>query len=53
MSKDCLLVYERMMAASCNRILTGSWAKLGPKNALDRLSMLIQISQRVASSCGS
>ena len=53
LSKDCLLVYERMVAAKVHRLLTGSWAKLGPKNSLDGLHKLIQLSQRVASSCGS
>jgi hypothetical protein len=53
LSKDCLLVYERMTAVDCAKLLLGDWSRLGPKNALDRLHMLIQISQRVASSCGS
>jgi hypothetical protein len=44
LSKDCLLVYEWMTAADCAKLLLESWSRLGPKNALDRLHMLIQIS---------
>ena len=50
LSKDCLLVHERMVAAGVARMLSGSWSKLGPKNSLDGLHKLIQISQRVAAS---
>ena len=42
-----------MVAAGVAKILTGSWAKLGPKNSLDGLHTLIQINQRVAGACGS
>ena len=48
LSKDCLLVHDRMVAAQVVRLLTGSWAVLGQKNSLDGLHKLIQISQRVS-----
>ena len=52
LSKDCLLVHERMVQAGVEKLLTGSWARLGHKNSLDGLYKLITISQRVASACG-
>ncbi len=30
LSKDCLLVHDRMIAAQVGRLLAGSWARLGP-----------------------
>ena len=53
LSKDCLLVFERMTGAKLGRLLAGSWANLGQKNSLDGVHKLIQISQRVAAACGS
>jgi len=51
LAKDCLLVYERVMASGCATLLASTTVSFGPKNALDGVQKLITISQRVASSC--
>ena len=49
MDKDCLLVYERVKKAGLATLMSSTWVRLGHKNALDTMTGLVKISQRMAS----
>ena len=49
MGKDCLLVHERVTKAGLATFMSSTWVQLGHKNALDTMSNLVKISQRLAS----
>ena len=49
MGKDCLLVYERVTKAGLATLMSSTWVRLGHKNALDTMTGLVKISQRMAS----
>ena len=49
MGKDCLLVYERVTKAGLATLMSSTWVRRGHKNALDTMTGLVKISQRMAS----
>ena len=53
LGKDCLLVHERVTKAGLATFMSSTWVQLGHKNALDTMSNLVKISQRLASACTS
>ena len=50
LGRDCLMFYDRVVAAGLADLISRCRIDLGPKNALDQLSKMIKISQAAATS---